>query len=173
MKYIKSYKVFESKEDIVSDVENILVDLVDDENRISVDYIKLKNTILEVDIFFNNFSNDGVDISKYEYNINQLLSYLEGEGFEFYSLFVDSDQDNYEIVCPECKSLDIEYGEEDLYKNGAIMNTCNVCGHKAPEDDFEFNKTKKDYDTIEEVKEFFTKPNGYEINSVTFKFVKK
>jgi hypothetical protein len=179
MKYIKSFKIFESnEEDIKSDVNDILIDLVDDKARINVDLFKgyfQGKDMLNVIIYFDNMYNDGVDVSKYKDNISHLLSYVgeDGLGFEFSSLFVDTNQDNFEIVCPECKSEDIEYGEEDWYNNGAIMNTCNVCGHRDTEEEFEFNKTKKDYDTIEEVKEFFSKPNGYEVNSVTFEFIKK
>ena len=176
MKYIKSYKVFESKdliqEDLKSDIENILVDLIDDKARINVAFFNGMfegNDTLDIGIYYDNMYNDGLDISKYENNINQLLSYLEGEDYDFTSLFVDSDKD-HEIVCPECGSLDIEYGEEDWHRNVVIMNTCNVCGHRASEEDFEFKKNS--YKTIDEVKSLFSKPNGYEINSTYFEFIK-
>ena len=176
MKYIKSYKVFESKdliqEDLKSDIENILVDLIDDKNRINVAFFNGMfegNDTLDIGIYYDNMYNDGLDISKYKDNINQLLSYLEGEDYDFTSLFVDSDKD-HEIVCPECGSLDIEYGEEDWHRNVVIMNTCNVCGHRASEEDFEFKKNS--YKTIDEVKSLFSKPNGYEINSTYFEFIK-
>ena len=176
MKYIKSYKVFESKdliqEDLKSDIENILVDLIDDKARINVAFFNGMfegNDTLDIGIYYDNMYNDGLDISKYENNISQLLSYLEGDDYDFTSLFVDSNKD-HEIVCPECGSLDIEYGEEDWHRNGAIMNTCNVCGHRSTEEDFEFKKNS--YKTIDEVKSLFSKPNGYEINSTYFEFIK-
>lgn len=176
MKYLKSFKIYESKdliqEDLKSDIENILVDLIDDKARINVAFFNGMfegNDTLDIGIYFDNMYNDGLDISKYENNINQLLSYLEGEDYDFTSLFVDSDKD-HEIVCPECGSLDIEYGEEDWHRNVVIMNTCNVCGHRASEEDFEFKKNN--YETIEEVKEFFSKSNGYVINSTYFEFIK-
>ena len=188
MKYIKSFKVYESidesidREEITSDIESKLADLIDDKARINVAFfdgiIHKGKLSLDVAIYFDNMHHDGLDISKYKENIDELLSYLVGEyglGFEFSYLYIDSNEDNYEIVCPneKCGSLDIEYGMEDWYNNGPIMNTCNICGHRAPEDDFESNTTKKNYETIEEAKEFFTKSNGYEIHSATFEFIKK
>jgi hypothetical protein len=188
MKYIKSFKIFESieeesidREEITSGVESKLAKLIEDKARINVAFfdgiIHKGKLSLDVGIYFDNMYNDGLDISKYKEDIDELLSYLVGEyglGFEFSHLHIDSDQeDDYEIGCPneECGSLDIEYGEQDWYNNDAIMNTCNVCGHKAPEEEFEVNKTKNKYETIEEVKEFFSKPNGYEIHSATFEFI--
>jgi len=176
MKYIKSFKIFESnEEDIKSDVNDILIDLIDDKARINVDFFKGSfqgKDLLDITIYFDNMYNDGIDVSKYKDNIIHLLSYVgeDGLGFEFSELSIGSDED-YDIICPECGSEDIEYGEQDYYKNGAIMNTCNVCGHKEQEDSFlhKNNKLKK----FEEVKEFFSKPNGYEVSSVTFEFIKK
>lgn len=186
MKYIKSFKIYESidesidREEITSDIESKLANLIDDKARINVAFfdgiIHNGKLSLDVAIYFDNMHHDGLDISKYKEDIDGLLSYLVGEyglGFEFSYLYIDSNQDNFEIVCPECKSKDIEYGEEDYYNNGAIMNTCNVCGHRDTEEEFEFNTTKKNYETIEEAKEFFSKPNGYEIHSATFEFIKK
>ena len=190
MKYIKSYKIFESidkesidQEEIKYGIESKLSKLIDDKARINVSFFKGffhggKDT-LDVAIYFDNMYHNGLDISKYKEDIDELLSYLVGEyglGFEFSHLYIDSDKD-HEIVCPgispvtgvECKSKDIEYGEQDWYNNGAIMNTCNVCGHKAPEEDFEYKKVK--YETIDEVKEFFSKSNGDEIYSATFEFI--
>lgn len=186
MKYIKSFKVYESidesidRKEITSDIEDILIELIDDKAKINVAFfdgiIHNGKLSLDVAIYFDNMHHDGIDISKYKEDIDGLLSYLVGEyglGFEFSYLYIDSNNDNYEIVCPECKSLDIEYGQEDYYNNGAIMNTCNVCGHRDTEEEFEFNTTKKNYETIEEAKEFFSKPNGYEVHSATFEFIKK
>ena len=186
MKYIKSFKVYESidesidREEITSDIESKLADLIDDKARINIAFfdgiIHNGKLSLDVAIHFDNMYNNGLDISKYKENIDELLSYLVGEyglGFEFSYLYIDSNLDNYEIACPECGSRDIEYGEQDWYNNGAIMNTCNVCGHRDTEEEFEFNTTKKNYETIEEAKEFFSKPNGYEIHSATFEFIKK
>ena len=187
MKYLKSFKVYESieeesidQEEIKYGIESKLSHLIDDKAKINVSFFKGffhggKDT-LDVAIYFDNMYHNGLDISKYKEDIDELLSYLVGEyglGFEFSYLYIDSNNDNYEIVCPECKSLDIEYGQEDYYNNGAIMNTCNVCGHRDTEEEFEFNTTKKNYETIEEAKEFFSKPNGYEVHSATFEFIKK
>ena len=191
MKYIKSFKVYESidesidREEITYDIESKLANLIDDKARINVAFfdgiIYNGKLSLDVAIYFDNMHHYGLDISKYKEDIDGLLSYLVGEyglGFEFSHLYIDSNKD-HEIVCPgistvtgvECKSRDIEYGLEDWYNNGAIMNICNVCGHKAPEEDFEYKKVQ--YETIEEVKEFFSKSNGYEIHSATFEFIKK
>lgn len=179
MKYLKSFKIYESKdliqEDLKSDIENILVDLIDDKNRINVAFFNGMfegNDTLDIGIYYDNMYNDGLDISKYENNISQLLSYLEGEDYDFTSLHIDSDNEDYEIVCPKCGSLDIEYGEEDWYNNGTIMNTCNDCNHRDTEEEFEVKRGKNNYETIEEAKEFFSKSNGYVINSTYFEFIK-
>ena len=186
MKYIKSFKVYESidesidREEITSDIESKLADLIDDKARINIAFfdgiIHNGKLSLDVAIHFDNMYNNGLDISKYKENIDELLSYLVGEyglGFEFSYLYIDSDNEDYEIACPKCGSLDIEYGLEDWYNNRAIMNTCNDCDHRDTEEEFEVKKGKNNYETIEEAKEFFSKPNGYEIHSATFEFIKK
>ena len=100
MKYIKSFKVYESidesidREEITSDIESKLADLIDDKARINIAFfdgiIHNGKLSLDVAIHFDNMYNNGLDISKYKENIDELLSYLVGEyglGFEFSYLY--------------------------------------------------------------------------------------
>jgi hypothetical protein len=82
MKYLKSYKIFESNS--TSDIEDILQDIKDDGHDIQVDIFNFEGfDRLGVFINFINSTGDPIDISEYQGILKHLVSFIENDGWVY------------------------------------------------------------------------------------------
>ena len=84
MKHLKKYKLFESQEDLVSDVRDILADVSDKERaELVVDDNSIIIGIGDDDNLFSAYVGSSLrDISSYIDDLQHLDSYLQSKGFE-------------------------------------------------------------------------------------------
>ena len=101
MKYLKTYKLFESNDDDLNFVMDILLDISDDDISVKVSDLNqsTNSPIKKISILIGDddeFSEIFFDISKYIENLELINNYLTGEGYSLensYFLYFDEDDD--------------------------------------------------------------------------------
>lgn len=90
MKYLKSYKIFESSnEDIIEDIRDLLVDLEDQYFSVSVFKRRVDYSTTNEDVFISIYKEkksdfDSLDIFKYsdiEFYVERLINYMYDYGY--------------------------------------------------------------------------------------------
>lgn len=83
MKHLKKYKLFESQEDLVSDVRDILADVSERERvGLTIDDNSIIIGIGDDDKLFSTNTTDLIDLTEYVEDLQHLDSYLESKGFK-------------------------------------------------------------------------------------------
>lgn len=168
MKYLKTYKIFESItereiDDIALDIRDILLPLKHDRVNFKVDARFVTNPnyqhYIEVKI-------KDMNIKKYINELRQLVSTLDEEGW---SIINDRDLSHsfivltgdYNLKCTKCYSKDVD--SVDLQ-----FSICNNCDYKARNESFEKIYTIY-FNSIDEMTEIVENRN---IELINFRFYK-
>ena len=139
MKHLKSYKLFESNDNDITFVNNILLDISDDDIFVKVSDLNQstnspikKISILTVD-WEDEFSEIFFDVSKYIENLELINNYLTGEGYSLensHFLYFDEDDDcadsfhssNFNEIKDKLKNINQLKICEIIYKNSEFVN---------------------------------------------------
>jgi len=150
MKYLKTYKLFESisekeLDEICTEIKEILLPLTDEDVNFKIRpfYITSLKSRNFIDITIKNPK----DLFKYADEFKRLFFTLENIGFSIesdISYFNASiaELENDTIICPNCKSSDWVAAHEDAYDN--LHLKCNNCGFVNKIDLFKFQSTHID-----------------------------
>jgi len=147
MKYLKTYKLFESisekeLDEICTEIKEILLPLTDEDVNFKIRpfYITSLKSRNFIDITIKNPK----DLFKYADEFKRLFFTLENIGFSIesdISYFNASiaELENDTIICPNCKSSDcVDNGKGDK------QSICNNCGFENDIDLFKFQSTHID-----------------------------
>lgn len=138
MKYIKSYKIFESitekdMDDVFNEINTILLKLKEDYIKVSINpyFITsgLNNHFIDVKIKDINWGNSKLE--NYTDELKQLVSQLDDWNW---SLTSDNGLENsfvvlagtYSVACPSCKSTNVEEVNTGSYISDTKCNKCKI-----------------------------------------------
>lgn len=113
MRYLKSYKIFESNslESIKHDIDDILIDITDDNSNYHISS-HVDESKIDISVTFGSVSSmtglTKVAIGKFGDNLERLIDYLESIGYQYNSSHYYKDEDE-ESICPRCKSSSNSY----------------------------------------------------------------
>ena len=131
MKHLKTYKVFESNNTILSDCEDILIDLSDDGIKYDVDVTLGNDDIISIGMGTMHGYYKRVELKKYGENFERLFHYLESLGYRLdKSSYYESDSWELYERCPNC------HGNNNIMVKSEVTNRktdhleCADCGHK-------------------------------------------
>lgn len=86
MKYIKTYKVFESIVSSIDDIKDILIDISDDGIEVKIGRINVHVTISIGD---EHSDLEVVDVLKYEDPLLRVIDFIESNGYKFVAFSYD------------------------------------------------------------------------------------
>ena len=127
MKYLKKFN--ESNNTIVSDCEDILIDLADDDIKYVV---TLGNDdIISIGIGTMQGYYKRVELKKYGENFERLFHYLESLGYKLNpSSYYEADGWEYYERCPNCHGTNNIIGKSEVANWDTDHLECTNCGHK-------------------------------------------
>ena len=135
MKHLKSYKIFESIEDVLDirqDIIHILQPLIDNE----IDVRAITHTGSPVEYFIEVIIENPEDLNEFLPEFKQLFSFVEDEGWSLTpTKYADPSycevSENPNFVCPQCGSEEV-----DLEIDDDFTTRCNDCSYEG--DRYEF-----------------------------------
>lgn len=140
MKHLKTYKIFESNDNDLNFVKNILLDISDDDISIKVSDLKEyspNSPIKKISILIGDdedeFSEIFFDVSKYIENLELINNYLTGEGYSLensHFLYFDENgmvtnsfhSSNFNEIKDKLKNINQLKICEIIYKNSEFVN---------------------------------------------------
>lgn len=166
MKHLKSYKIFESNEDILDirqDIIHILQPLIDNE----IDVRALAHTGNPAEALIEVIIENPEDLNEFLPEFKQLFSFVEDEGWSLTPTKYKADpsycevSENPNFFCPQCGSEEIEY-----LLDYDLTTRCDDCSYEGDRDEFRsYFEPFNDLDTLSKLIE-------YGVDRITIKFYK-